>query len=641
MILNNINQVITACFAKEKKDTKDSKSQKAKQEFMKAQILMKKPSNLFSNVFFYLFLILILLVLVVGYDNTNTAGKEIPISEVVSLIKEEKVRDVTVSGDDIDLLLKDGTKMYSKKETSISFDQILTNNEISIDKISGELKVVDRISIEQILGALLTFGLPLLLLFIIFRSMKNASSDVLSFGKSRAKMFSKESSKITFKDVAGIKEAKTEMIEIVDFLKNPKKYRDLGARIPKGVLLVGPAGVGKTLLAKAIAGEANVPFFSVAGSEFMEMLVGVGSARVRDLFSMAKNSQPSLIFIDEIDAIGRQRGMGIGGGHDEREQTLNQILIEMDGFDTRTNVIVIAATNRPDMLDPALVRAGRFDRKITVPLPDLEDRKQILEIHMKGKPFASDFNLDKVAKKTVGFSGADLENMLNEAAILAAREDRTEITMRDLDEASLKVTMGPERRKLQDEGERRVIAYHEAGHALVGAKVGNLDSVARVTIVPRGGSLGHTSLPPERDRYNETKTRLLSMITMSMGGRAAEELVFNEITTGARGDIEQATKIARAMVTEYGMSELGNILMSDQGDKYWLAKQMGEANSYSNETASKIDSEIKQIIDTCYNKAKKILTDNKKTLDNIVNVLLEKETIDGDEFSTILSINKE
>ncbi len=637
---NNIKQVTSISFVKEQKDTKESrsesKSQKAKQEFIKAQLMMKKPSNLFSNIFFYLFLLLVVFALLFGYEDSRTVGKEIPISEVVSLIKEDKVRDITISGDDIELLLNDGSKMYSKKEASISFDQILANNEIGIDKISGDLNIVDRVSVEQILGTVLTFGLPLLLLFLIFRSMKNASSDVLSFGKSRAKMFSKESSKITFKDVAGIKEAKTEMIEIVDFLKNPKKYRDLGARIPKGVLLVGPAGVGKTLLAKAIAGEANVPFFSVAGSEFMEMLVGVGSARVRDLFAMAKSSQPSLIFIDEIDAIGRQRGMGIGGGHDEREQTLNQILIEMDGFDTRTNVIVIAATNRPDMLDPALVRAGRFDRKITVPLPDLEDRKQILEIHMKGKPFSSDFDLDKVAKKTVGFSGADLENMLNESAILAAREDRTEITMRDLDEASLKVTMGPERRKLQDEGERKVIAYHEAGHALVGAKVGNLDPVARVTIVPRGGSLGHTSLPPERDRYNETKTRLLAMITMSMGGRAAEDIVFNEITTGARGDIEQATKIARAMVTEYGMSSLGNILMNEQSENYWLAKQMGEASSYSDETATKIDTEIKRIIDTCYDSAKKILIDNRGILDEIVKVLLEKETIDGDEFNSIL-----
>ena len=379
-------------------------------------------------------------------------------------------------------------------------------------------------ALEQILSPLLTILLPLAIIYFIFRQMRGSSNDVFNFGKSRAKQFFKGQQSITFEDVAGNKEAKLNLQEIVDFLKNPEKYRKLGARIPKGVLLVGASGVGKTLLAKAIAGEANVPFFSVAGSEFMEMLVGVGSSRARDLFRMAREQQPSLIFIDEIDAIGRQRGMGIGGGHDEREQTLNQILIEMDGFDERTAVIVLAATNRPDMLDPALVRPGRFDRKINIPLPDFEDRKGIIQIHMRNKPFEEDVNLDDIARKTVGFSGADIENMLNESAILAARQNRDKISYKDLDDASLKVTMGEERRALLTDDEKKIAAYREAGHAIVAAKSKDMDPVYRISIIPRGGSLGHTSLPPEKDRYNETKTRLLSIIATMLGGRAAEEV---------------------------------------------------------------------------------------------------------------------
>ena len=1028
----------------------------------------KNPQKIFSNIFFYIFLMLFAYIIFGTFFQTNLGNDKKPISELVSMINEGNVQNITVAGDTIEVQLKDGSEFVTEKETSISFDDILSNNNVDRSKIAGEVKVEHRVGLEDILSPLLMIGLPILLIYFIFRQMRGASSDIFSFGKSRAKLFNKGMSKINFTDVAGNEEAKTEMMEIVDFLKNPEKYRKLGARTPKGILLVGPSGVGKTLLAKAIAGEAEVPFFSVAGSEFMEMLVGVGSARVRDLFSMAMQSQPSLIFIDEIDAIGRQRGMGIGGGHDEREQTLNQILIEMDGFDARTDVIVVAAsvagdtpilvrkngvvslkpiseivdgyyesfeegeeipspnlealsyeqrgniitskftevrgvfrhkvseiyeinyiggkvkttgnhsvfiwegdkvvakpvstlkrgdvlvdmtpktfeelesretekeyeryirtypeneklaqtyeyimvnkgilsqeelaektgfaqttislwhrginvpralsrnyyldvvpedvkinpdlmrlfgyytaegyarkeidfcfnkneseyledvrklmldtfdilphternstknavnliyqskpiaevfktycgsgarnkhvpeflfeapfsyfkeyliglargdghvdksgrltitsmskrlvtellwlsriygvkasissfktkegrrinngkplhastayriqfgkyynllsnknrnevkygikrpiitkiekvlfdgyvydlcgceneaffigenpvlghnTNRPDMLDPALIRAGRFDRKISIPLPDLKDREEIIKIHMRGKPFSGEVDTAKIAKKTVGFSGADIENMLNEAAILAARVGSTEISAADVDEASLKVTMGSERKTLQSEQERKITAYHEAGHAMVATFVPEMDAVNRVSIVARGGSLGHTSFPPERDRYNETKTRLLSLVSTMLGGRAAEELVFGELTVGASDDIERATKLTRKMVTEFGMSSLGPISYDGKDNNFWLARELGETPSYSQEMAAKIDAEVKKIIDENYARAKSILSEHREKLDQVSEVLLQKETIDGDEFSKIV-----
>lgn len=597
---------------------------------------VKQPRSIFSNVFFYIFIAFVAYLLLSSFANFAPSGEEVSISTVIEYIRQENVQDITVDGDDVKVLLKDGTNLFAKKESGITFDEILDNNDVDVSKIEGEFKVEQSLTFEQILTPLLMFGFPLLILFFIFRQMKGASGDILSFGKSRARLFNKGQSKITFKDVAGIEEPKREMMEIVDFLKHPQKYRKLGARIPKGVLLVGPSGVGKTLLAKAIAGEANVPFFSVAGSEFMEMLVGVGSSRVRDLFKMARETQPSLIFIDEIDAIGRQRGMGIGGGHDEREQTLNQILIEMDGFDERTNVIVIAATNRPDMLDPALIRPGRFDRKITIPMPDLRERDAIIQIHMKGKPFDESVDIEKIAKKTVGFSGADIENMLNEAAILAARDDRPAITSKDLDEAALKVTLGSERKTLQTEEERNMTAYHEGGHALVSVYMSDMDPVSRVSIVARGGSLGHTSFPPERDRYNETKTRLMSIISTMLGGRAAEETVFNELTIGASNDIEKATDVARRMVTEYGMSPLGPISYDGKETRIWLAREIGESQPYSQEMAAKIDKEVAKIIDECYKKAKSVLLEHRDILDSIAAVLLEKETIYEDEFKQIV-----
>ena len=623
---------------KTKKNIKNIVSSGKRVSFGKKKSSVKNipPKNMFNNVFFYIFLLIIGYLIFGLVFSGGGPLEERPLNEVVNLIREDKVEDVTVTGDEIEVLLKDGTKFNTLKESGVSFTEILSDNNVDVSKIAGEYTVKHPVGWVNIISPLLMFGLPVLLVFFIIKQMNRTSGDILSFGKSRAKLFNKDVPKVTFGDVAGNEEAKREMIEIVDFLKNSEKYRKLGARIPKGILLVGPSGVGKTLLAKAIAGEANVPFFSVAGSEFMEMLVGVGSARARDLFKMAKTSQPSLIFIDEIDAIGRQRGMGIGGGHDEREQTLNQILIEMDGFDPRTDVIVLAATNRPDMLDPALIRAGRFDRNINIPLPDLKDREEIIKIHMRGKPFSEDVNLERIARKTVGFSGADIENMLNEAAILAARGNKEMLHSEDIEEAALKVTMGAERKTLQTEEERRLTAYHEAGHALVASSVPDMDPVYRVSIVARGGSLGHTSFPPERDRYNETKTRLLSILATMLGGRAAEEIVYDEMTIGAADDLDKASKLARKMVASYGMSPLGPVSFEGKEGNPWVAREMGEAG-YSQEMAAKVDNEIKNLIDDAHAKAKRILMEKREILDRISQRLLEKETIDKDEYDAILS----
>jgi len=623
------------------KDTKSKQDRKEKELELFLKNSQKRSSkNSQPNFLFWVIIFAVGWILISTIFENSMSGNDKPFNEFIKQAKDGNVLNVTVVGDQINIKLTNGEEFSVKKETNTTIDQILNNNQIPVSQIKGELKVDKKMSFEQILSPLLTILLPLVIIYFIFKQMRGSSNDVFNFGKSKAKLFFKGQQSITFNDVAGNKEAKLNLQEIVDFLKYPDKYRKLGARIPKGVLLVGASGVGKTLLAKAIAGEAGVPFFSVAGSEFMEMLVGVGSSRARDLFRMAREQQPSLIFIDEIDAIGRQRGMGIGGGHDEREQTLNQILIEMDGFDERTNVIVLAATNRPDMLDPALVRPGRFDRKINIPLPDFEDRKGIIQIHMRNKPFEDSVDVEDIARKTVGFSGADIENMLNEAAILAARENFTKITPKNIDDASLKVTMGEERRALITDEEKKITAYHEAGHALVAAKSKDMDPVYRISIIPRGGSLGHTSLPPEKDRYNETKTRLLSLITTMLGGRAAEEVIFDEITIGASSDIERATSLARKMVTEFGMSSLGPISFDGHHGSYFLAKELGEGPLYSEETSAKIDREIKEIIDTAHKNAVKILQENRKALDEVTNRLLEKETIDGTEFNEILNSNQ-
>ena len=471
--------------------------------------------------------------------------------------------------------------------------------------------------------------------FFLTRQMGGANKS-MDFGKSRARL-SQNNNKVTFENVAGLDEEKEEVAELIDFLKNPKKFQSLGARIPKGVLLVGPPGTGKTLLARAVAGEANVPFYYISGSEFVELFVGVGASRVRDMFKQAKQSAPCLIFIDEIDAVGRQRGAGLGGGHDEREQTLNQLLTEMDGFGANEGIIIIAATNRPDVLDPALLRPGRFDRQVTVNLPDVKGREEILQVHAKGKTFAKDVNLGNIAKRTVGFSGADLENLLNEAALLTVRRDKKAITMTEVDEAHDRVLMGPAKKSHKyTEKEKRVVAYHEAGHAVVGLRLDGANEVQKITIVPRGSAGGYNLMLPKEETYLQTKTELLEMISGLLGGRVAEELTFNEVTTGAHNDFEKATKIARAMVTEYGMSDLGPVQFEHQESSVFLGRDYNKSRNFSSQVAFEIDQEQRKIINECYEKTKQIISDNKKLLDLIANTLLEHETLTKEQIDYLV-----
>jgi cell division protease FtsH len=470
------------------------------------------------------------------------------------------------------------------------------------------------------------------------RGIKGANVQALSFGQSRAKIIHPDDTKerITFKDVAGAKEAKEELSEIVEFLRAPKKFTDIGAQIPKGVLLMGAPGTGKTMLARAVAGEAGVPFFHLSGSEFEEMFVGVGASRVRDLFDMAKKSTPAIIFIDEIDAIGRMRSVGTMGGHDEREQTLNQILVEMDGFEPNTTVLVIAATNRGDLLDPALTRPGRFDRRVSLDLPDMEGRKAILGIHAKGKPFTPHLPWEKVAKRTVGFSGADIENMLNEAAISAARYDHKEIEYNDIEEAAMKVKLGPEKKRLQSDADRNMTAYHEAGHAVVTYYLSDMDRVHRISIVSRGMALGYTLTPPEKDRLHETRSHLINQIAMMMGGRVAEELIFKDVTSGASNDIDQATRIARYMVMEFGMSDLGPINYGPQTDITEWGKSLMDQQQISDGMMEAIDKEIRKLVQEGHATATVIVKKHKKELDKVAKELMKKETLEGDEFEALM-----
>ena len=590
-----------------------------------------------KNIFIGLFLAFILLSMLSGVGDRASLLAEKPLTTVITDVKEGKVEKIEVEESKLTVFYKDKTQFTSHKEPQESLIKVFEG--AGVDPKAVEVKVKD-ISMGQvwlgIVGNVLPLVLTVVFFLFLFRQARGAQDSIFSFGQSKARIFAKDLPKVTFADVAGVDEAKKELEEVVDFLKNPNKYKALGARTPKGVILVGPSGTGKTMLAKAMAGEAKTAFYSIAGSEFMEMLVGVGAARVRDLFAQAKKNAPAIIFIDEIDAIGRMRSVGIMGGHDEREQTLNQILVEMDGFEPNTTVLIVAATNRGDLLDPALLRPGRFDRRVVLDLPDMAGRKDILAIHAKGKPFTVPMDWDKVSKRTVGFSGADLENMLNEAAIFAARHNKVEIDYKDIEEAATKVKLGPEKKRLQSDLDRKMTAYHEAGHAVVSYFSPNLDIVHRISIVSRGMALGYTMAPPETDRLHETKSRLIEEIAMTMGGRAAEQLIFNEMTSGAANDIDQATRIAKYMVMEFGMSEIGPINFGPHVDVTEWGKQYMEQNTISQDMQGKIDSEVKKLIDEGQRKAAEILKKHKKKLDEVAAELVKKETLESEEFEVLM-----
>lgn len=577
------------------------------------------------------------------------AAEELNVSltQAMQDIREQKVKSVEVIGDQVILDYGEQVMKFSTKETGQSFTELLTQYEIDPSSVNYEIR--NGSFMDKLGGILniLSFLLMALFFVIILRQMRGGGpggmggGGMFGMGKSKAKLFAKGKQNVKFADVAGVDEAKVELEEVVDFLKNPEKYAKVGARTPRGILLIGPAGVGKTLMARAVAGEAGVSFFSMAGSEFMEMLVGVGASRVRDLFDTAKKSSPSIIFIDEIDAIGRTRGAGSMGGHDERDQTLNQILVEMDGFTVKENVVVLAATNRPDVLDPALVRPGRFDRRVSLDMPDIEGRKATLAIHAKGKPFAKDIDWTSVAKRTVGFTGADLENMLNEAAILIARENRKEITFADIEEAATKVKMGPSKRRIQSEEDRRMTAYHEAGHAIATHFLTHTDPVHRISIISRGRALGFTMIPPAVDKYQSTRTELLEEICTLLGGRAAEKLVYNDLTAGASSDIDRVTKIARAMVVDYGMSPLGPIDFGPQEGLSDWGRNFMEPTDVSDSKRAEIDAEVKRIVNACETTTMQILKDNRKIMDKVVEALMEKESLEREEFEAIVGVSEE
>ncbi len=603
----------------------------------KSKIWMFQLHLNLKNIFIGLFILFMLLSFMGSMSGTSPNLPEKPLSSVIADVKAGGVSGIEVEETKLTISYKDGTKAVSRKETQDSLYKLLSD--AGVDPKNAAITVKDK-SVSEMWLNILSNVLPLVLTVVfflfLFRQARGAQDNIFSFGQSKARIWNKDLPKVTFADVAGVDEAKKELEEVVDFLKNPTKYKALGARTPKGVLLVGPSGTGKTLLAKAMAGEAKTSFYSIAGSEFMEMLVGVGAARVRDLFAQAKKTAPAIIFIDEIDAIGRMRSVGIMGGHDEREQTLNQILVEMDGFEPNVAVLIVAATNRGDLLDPALLRPGRFDRRVVLDMPDIAGRKAILAIHAKGKPFTAGVDWDRVAKRTVGFSGADLENMLNEAAIQAARGNKKEIDMADLEEAATKVKLGPEKKRLQSERDRKMTAYHEGGHAVVSYFSKYTDAVHRISIVSRGMALGYTLSPPEKDRLHETKSHLIDEIAMTMGGRAAERLIFNEMTSGAANDIDQATRIARYMVMEFGMSDLGPINFGPQMDVTEWGKALSESQQISPEMMSKIDTEVQKFVNAGYKEAEDILKKHKKQLDSIAAELIKKETVEGDEFEAMM-----
>lgn len=581
-----------------------------------------------KNIVLYLLIIAAFVIAIDAFSGQSANKSELSYTGFIQQVQQKKVESVTITNDHgIKGKLKNGTEFNSYAPSDETLIKTLQDNGVEITAAPPEQPAWWM----SLLGSAIPIIILVVLFFFIMQQTQGGGGRVMNFGKSRAKLMGEGNVKVSFKDVAGAEEAKQELEEVVEFLKDPGKFTTIGAKIPKGVLLAGPPGTGKTLLAKAVAGEAGVPFFTISGSDFVEMFVGVGASRVRDLFTQAKKNAPCIIFIDEIDAVGRQRGAGLGGGHDEREQTLNQLLVEMDGFGANEGIITIAATNRPDILDPALLRPGRFDRQVIVGRPDLRGREAILKVHARNKPLADDVDLKTIAKKTPGFTGADLNNLLNEAALLAARLNKKVITMAEVEEASEKVCMGPERRShIVSEKDRKLTAYHESGHAIVAHLLPHADPVHKVTIIPRGAAGGYTMMLPTEEQNYKTKSQLLADIRVALGGRIAEALILDEISTGASGDLQSVTNTARAMVTRWGMSdELGPIVFGEQQEQVFLGKNLGHERNYSEEIAAKIDSEIHRIVEEAYKDVTKLLSENEKFLHDMANALLEEETIDA------------
>lgn len=588
----------------------------------------------FSKVMGYVLAVFVVGALLYGLFGVKSDHlAQIPLSDVVSQVEGGRVDKIEVRGDQLKLFTTDGKQYLSRKEQGVSL------RDSGIDQAKVDIEVVDVEGGMQwlsIIGQILPYLLILGFLWFMLRQAQGAGNQAMSFGRSKARVQMGGKNRVTFKDVAGAKEAKQELMEVVEFLKYPAKFTALGAKIPKGVLLIGSPGTGKTLLAKAVAGEAGVPFFNISGSEFVEMFVGVGASRVRDLFAQAKRNAPAIVFVDEIDAVGRQRGAGLGGGHDEREQTLNQILVEMDGFETGANVIVIAATNRPDVLDPALLRPGRFDRRVTLDRPDIKDRQEILMVHTRNKPLEENVDLAKVAAQTPGFAGADLQNLVNEAAIMAARRNKKTIGRFEFDEAIEKVLLGPERQnKLLSSKEREITAYHEAGHAVVSHVLPFGDPVHKVSIISRGMALGYTWNMPAEDKHLHSKEQFMDELASMLGGRVAEKLIFDHITTGASNDLQRATRLARQMVTKYGMSEkIGPVSLGGDQELVFLGREMHESREYSEKLAAEVDAEVAMIIDEAEKRATKVLTEHKSQLENVTVELLKKETLTREEFES-------
>ena len=581
-----------------------------------------------KNIVLYLLIIAAFVIAIDAFSGQSANKSELSYTGFIQQVQQKKVESVTITNDHgIKGKLKNGTEFNSYAPSDETLIKTLQDNGVEITAAPPEQPAWWM----SLLGSAIPIIILVVLFFFIMQQTQGGGGRVMNFGKSRAKLMGEGNVKVSFKDVAGAEEAKQELEEVVEFLKDPGKFTTIGAKIPKGVLLAGPPGTGKTLLAKAVAGEAGVPFFTISGSDFVEMFVGVGASRVRDLFTQAKKNAPCIIFIDEIDAVGCQRGAGLGGGHDEREQTLNQLLVEMDGFGANEGIITIAATNRPDILDPALLRPGRFDRQVIVGRPDLRGREAILKVHARNKPLADDVDLKTIAKKTPGFTGADLNNLLNEAALLAARLNKKVITMAEVEEASEKVSMGPERRShIVSEKDRKLTAYHESGHAIVAHLLPHADPVHKVTIIPRGAAGGYTMMLPTEEQNYKTKSQLLADIRVALGGRIAEALILDEISTGASGDLQSVTNTARAMVTRWGMSdELGPIVFGEQQEQVFLGKNLGHERNYSEEIAAKIDSEIHRIVEEAYKDVTKLLSENEKFLHDMANALLEEETIDS------------